>query len=213
MACARQVGKSVTAAALAVKTAILEPPSSILIVAPTQRQSGEIFRDKIVKFYHRLGSPCGILRETATELALGNGSRIIALPQNEEGIVGYSSVDLLIIDEAKVVSDAVYYSMRPVLAASRGRLVLLSSPYGKRGFFFDEWEKGVNFRRWKVRADECPHYSSDFLAAERVSMGKRWYEQEYEVSFVDTIDAVFDAESLKAAMRPDVSPLWEESPA
>src|SRR5947209_6815711 len=46
--CSRQAGKSQTAAALALKTALLEPPALILVLSPTLRQSGELFRDKLL---------------------------------------------------------------------------------------------------------------------------------------------------------------------
>lgn len=208
LACSRQVGKTYTVGALAIKTALLQKGAMVLLLAPTQRQSGELFRDKVLKMYRRLGKPVKLVRETATEVELENGSRIVALPENEVGIVGFSSVNLLVIDEAARVSDGLYYSVRPMLAASKGRLVLLSSPYGKRGFFHEEWEGGTGWRRWKVRADECPHYSAEFLAQEKRSMGERWYAQEYEVAFNDVIDAVFSQQDIDAAMAGQAKPLF-----
>lgn len=209
LACSRQVGKTWTVGALAVKTALTYPPAMILLLAPTIRQSGELFREKVLKIHRRLDCRVGVARETATEVEFENGSRIVALPENEVGVVGYSSVDLLVIDEASRVSDALYYSVRPMLAAGKGRLVLLSSPFGKRGFFFEEWEKGgPAWRRWKVRADQCPHYTREFLANERRSMGPRWYAQEYEVAFNDAVDAVFTEEDIRAAVTHSVTPIF-----
>ena len=37
-----------------------------------------------------------------------------------------------VIDEAARVEDALYYSVRPMLAISHGRLVALSTPFGRR---------------------------------------------------------------------------------
>src|SRR5262245_28223942 len=51
--CSRQAGKSQTAAALALKAALLQP-SLVLLLSPTQRQSGELFRDKVLRLYHAL---------------------------------------------------------------------------------------------------------------------------------------------------------------
>src|ERR1700757_4939511 len=45
--CSRQAGKSTVAAALALRSALLEPPALVLLLSPTQRQSGELFRDKV----------------------------------------------------------------------------------------------------------------------------------------------------------------------
>src|SRR5947199_3979179 len=42
--CTRQAGKSTTAAALALLTGLVEAPALVLLLSPTQRQSGELFR-------------------------------------------------------------------------------------------------------------------------------------------------------------------------
>jgi hypothetical protein len=47
-----------------------------------------------------------------------------------------------IIDEAARVPDALYRTVRPMLATSGGRLVCLSRPNGRHGFFHDEWTNG-----------------------------------------------------------------------
>jgi hypothetical protein len=78
-------------------------------------------------------------RATGQGLELGSGSRIVSLPGTEGTIRGYSAVSLLIGDEAARVSDALYYAVRPMLAVSQGRLLALSTPFGKRGWFCEEW--------------------------------------------------------------------------
>jgi hypothetical protein len=45
---------------------------------------------------------------------------------------------MLVIDEASRVDDTLYLAVRPLLAVSGGRLVALSTPFGKRGWFHDE---------------------------------------------------------------------------
>src|SRR5262245_37504677 len=86
--CSRQAGKSLTAAALALREALLHPASLVLLLSPTLRQSGELFRDKVLRLYDALGRPVPSVRQTATELVLGNGSRVLSLPENEGGIRG-----------------------------------------------------------------------------------------------------------------------------
>jgi hypothetical protein len=137
--CSRQAGKSLTAAALALRDALLRPGALVLLLSPTQRQSGELFKAKVRRVYGALGRPVPATQETALQLELANGSRIISLPGDEETIRGYSGVTTLIVDEAARVPDALYYSVRPMLAVSKGRLVCLSTPFGKRGWFFDVW--------------------------------------------------------------------------
>src|SRR5262249_52968811 len=130
--CSRQAGKSTTVAALAMHTALFVPGSLILILSKAQRQAFEIFR-KVKEVYQACGRPIEAVNESHSELALANGSRIIALPGKEETIRGYCGVTLLIIDEASRVPDDLYRSVRPMLAVSRGRLVALTTPFGQRG--------------------------------------------------------------------------------
>jgi hypothetical protein len=205
--CSRQAGKSQTAAALALRAALLQP-SLVLLLSPTQRQSGELFRDKVLRLYHALGRPVKATQETALSLTLANGSRVISLPGNAGGIRGYSGVSLLVIDEAAQVDDELYCSVRPMLAVSKGRLVALSTPFGKRGWFFEEWTGAGDWQRVSVRADQCPRISAEFLADEQRSLGERWFRQEYLCSFEDTIDAVFAHEDIQAAFTDEVRPLF-----
>jgi hypothetical protein len=139
MCASRQSGKSQLAAALALRTAILDAPALVLLLSPSQRQSGELFRDKVVRLFRALGCPVPAVRETALTIELANGSRIVSLPGESHTIVGYSGVSMLVIDEAARVADDLYRAVRPMLAVSRGSLVCLSTPFGKRGFFFQEW--------------------------------------------------------------------------
>jgi hypothetical protein len=133
MLCSRQAGKSLTAAALALRTALLEPSALVLLLSPTLRQSGELFRDKVLRLYNVLGRPVPATQESALTMGLANGSRLVSLPGDEGTIRGYSGVRLQVIDEAARVPDDLYRAVRPMLAVSGGRLVCLSTPWGKRG--------------------------------------------------------------------------------
>jgi hypothetical protein len=142
----RQCGKSTVSAALAIRAAVMQANAPVLLLSPSLRQSGELFK-KIVSIYDAIGRPVPVARETALQLELTNGSRIVSLPGAEGTVRGFSGVALLIIDEASRVSDALYYAVRPMLAVSNGQLVALSTPFGQRGWFFDEWtSQGANAR-------------------------------------------------------------------
>src|SRR5262245_24569861 len=144
--CSRQAGKSQTAAALALKTALLRPRSPVLLLSPTLRQSGELFR-KVLDHFNALGRPVGVVSESALRIEFANGSRVVSLPGDEKNIRGYSGVALLVIDEAARVADSLYCAVRPMLAVSRGRLVALSTPFGKRGWFHDAFYSTESWER------------------------------------------------------------------
>ncbi len=136
--CARQAGKSTTVAALGLHQAMIQPQALVLLVAPSERQSQELFR-KVLSAYQALGRPVPAVKENQGQLELVNGARIIALPGCEETIRSFSGVSLLIIDEAARVPEEMYRAVRPMLAVSRGRLLALSTPFGRRGWFYHEW--------------------------------------------------------------------------
>jgi hypothetical protein len=203
----RQGGKSQVAAALALRTALLRPDALVLLLSPSLRQSGELFRDKLMRLYSALGRPVAATQETQLTLTLANGSRVVSLPGEERAIRCFSNVALLVLDEAARVADELYYSVRPMLAVSGGALVALSTPFGKRGWFHDEYAGGRPWKRVEITADKCPRIGAEFLAEERAAMGDRWYRQEYGCSFEDVIDAVFAQEDIDAALSGDVRPL------
>lgn len=203
----RQSGKSSVAAALGLLVALLQPRSPVLLLSPSMRQSGELFR-KVTDLFNALGRPAIVRAESALRLEFANGSRVVSLPGDEGTIRGFSGVAMLIIDEAARVNDALYYSVRPMLAVSQGRLVALSTPFGKRGWFHDEWHNDTDWKRVRITAEECPRISKEFLDEERRALGERWYRQEYLCSFESTTDAVFAYEDIQAALSDDVQPLF-----
>ena len=210
--CTRQAGKSTVTAALALHEALYRPPALVLLLSPSLRQSGELFR-KVATFYQSFGKTAPVEAETALRLELANGSRIVSLPGKEETIRCYSGVSLLILDEAARVPDDLYFAVRPMLAVSGGRLIGLSTPFGKRGWFFDTWQNGgPDWTRVKVTAHDCPRIAPAFFEEERAALGDWWYRQEYLCEFVETSDTLFAFDLVTAALSSEVKPLFEVSP-
>jgi hypothetical protein len=208
--CSRQSGKSRTASLLATHTAVYEPDSLVLLLSPSLRQSQELFR-KCLDAYSSLDG-LGMVSaeaETRLRLELENNSRIVALPGKESTIRGFSGPRLLIVDEAARVPDELYQAIRPMLAVSGGRIVLLSTPFGKRGFFYSEWTEGdSDWLRVKVTAYDCPRIDRAWLESERRRIGDWWFQQEYLCEFVDSIDQVFATELIQAALDSSLQPLF-----
>jgi len=205
--CCRQSGKSTMTAIVALHRALYHPGSLILCLAPALRQSQELF-GKVLGFYRDLGRPVSPQGERKLSLELENDSRIVTLPGTEKTIRGFSGAALLIVDEASRVADELYFAVRPMLAVSGGTLMMLSTPYGKRGIFFEEWSQGEGWERYEVPARECPRISVSFLDEEKRALPARVYRQEYECSFEDTEDQVFSFEDVTGALDPVVTPLF-----
>jgi hypothetical protein len=210
--CCRQSGKSTMTAIVALHRALYHPGSLILCLAPALRQSQELF-GKVLGFYKDLDRPIPAQAERKLSLELANESRIVTLPGTEKTIRGFSGAALLIVDEASRVADELYFAVRPMLAVSGGTLMMLSTPYGKRGTFFEEWSQGEGWDRYEAPASQCPRISEAFLAEERRSLPDWVYRQEYLCSFEETEDAVFTTEMVDGAVSANVAPLFEEGAA
>jgi hypothetical protein len=122
-------------------------------------------------------------------------------------------VDLLILDEASRVEDDLYYATRPMLAVSGGALMMLTTPAGRRGVFYEEWTEGVAWERYEVPIEDVPRISEEFVAEERQALPTRIFDQEYRCQFVEIEDAVFSLEDIDNAMSTDVTPLFSEAEA
>jgi hypothetical protein len=203
--CSRQAGKSTMAALLAVHTAVYEPSSLVLLLSPSLRQSQELFK-KALACYRDLASPIPSITESALRLELENGSRIVSLPGKQDTVRGFSGVRLLIVDEASRVSGDLYFSIRPMLAVSGGRLLALSTPFGTRGWWYDTWRSAEPWERYEVPASRCPRISASFLEEERRTMGEWWYAQEYECQFLDGETQPFGREEIDRAFEEEVQP-------
>jgi len=204
----RQSGKSTITAAVAVHTAVYEAGALVLLVSPTLRQSGELFK-KALAVYRALDRPVPAASETALTLTLENGSRIVSLPGKEGTVRGFSGAALIAIDEASRVPDDLYLALRPMLAVSGGRLIALSTPWGKRGFWHGEWTEGGDvWQRFEVPATSCPRIPAAFLEEERRSMGPLFFASEYECQFVETEDQLFAYDDIAVAITDEVLPLF-----
>ena len=198
--CSRQWGKSTIAAVLAVHRAYTRPGSTIMVAGPTERQSAELVW-KARDFLKTLGVRRRGDGSNRISLRLPNGSRIIGLSGMEATLRGYSAVSLVIIDEAARVKDAVYKAMRPMLAVSNGDLLLLSTPCGKRGFFYENWASGSkDWVRVAAPATECSRISKEFLEEEKRQMPEAWFRQEYLCEFVEDGQQMFERDLLMAAL-------------
>jgi len=205
--CSRQSGKSTTCAALALHESIYRSPSFVLIIAPSQDQSAELML-KFDEFRGAVELPSDYL-STDTKLAVrfGNGNRVVARPGSEKTARSFSAVTLLLEDEAARVPDELFNTVRPMLAVSNGRHILMSTPFGKRGHFHKIWhDPAGNWEKIEITAEQCPRISPEFLAEER--RVNPWFDQEYMCKFMDSEGGVFSTDLFRSLANPALKPLW-----
>ena len=206
--CSRQSGKSTVSALSALWAAIYQPKALVILISPTQRQSGELFRT-VVGFHARLPGAPALTAESALRAELANGSRIIALPGTERTVRGYAGADLVVIDEAARVEDELLAAVRPMMATKAGgRLIALSTPHGRRGWFFEAWTGDDSWHRVKVAATDCPRITQEFLDEELRELGTVQFSEEYGLQFRDPDEAIFPSAVIAAAFSAEIRPLW-----
>lgn len=207
--CSRQSGKTTTTALIALHCALYQPGALIIIVSPSQNQSGEMLRT--IKALHSLidGAPEAV-GDSVLKFELTNGSRILALPGSALTIRGYAAPALIIVDEAAGVSDELIQAVFPMLATrTDGRLILLTTPKGKRGFFYTTWINGdPTWKRIKITAAQCPRISKEFLDEQMKLLGPTRYAEEYNCEFIDSDDSAFPTDIIDRAFTNEVRPLW-----
>lgn len=198
--CARQWGKSTVVAAKAVHRAWTEPESLVLVASPSGRQSAEFLR-KAKTFVRRLGVRPRGDGDNELSILFPNGSRIVGVPGVDDTVRGFSAVRLMLLDEAARMTDAQYFALRPMLAVGDGDLWLMSTPYGRRGFFYGEWMHGGDeWERIMVRATECGRISARFLESELKAMGAAEFGQEYLCEFLDNGSGWFERGVVERAL-------------
>ncbi len=205
--CCRQSGKSTVAAIICLHRALFFPSSLVLLVSPSQRQSSEGFK-KIISELNKLDQQPKRLEDNRLSIQLENGSRIVSLPSSEATVRGFSNPSLIVVDEASRVLDQLYYAIRPMLAVSSGRLILLSTPFGKRGFFHKEWTDGKGWKKVLMTAENCPRITGKFLQQELASVGQWFYDQEYFCKFKESVDSVFSYDDVINAVDDEIE-VWE----
>lgn len=207
--CSRQSGKSTICAALGLHESIYRRPSFGMAIAPSQDQSGELMM-KFDEFRGAVELSSDYL-DTDTKLAVKftNGNRFIARPGSAKTSRGKSAVTLLLEDEASWVDDLLKQSVSPMLAVSGGRYIMMSTPFGKRGHFFETWMNAKNWEKYEVTADMCPRITKEHLQQELDDgMPRNFWLQEYYCQFMDTDDQIFSYDVVQSAFDdPKVKPL------
>lgn len=208
--CTRRAGKSRTTAARVLARCLTRSRYKSLVFSPTEDQSKE-FLNYVREMNADLGCPVPLIRESMTELAWSNGSLVKAKPDSPRGSRGFTP-DLVVVDEGAQVSDELFLSINPMMVLGKAEMMILSTPFGKLGWFFDIWDSPAKLSYWtqfRVTAEQCPRIDHAILEEHRATMPPRWFDQEYNCVFNDAVDAVFGKMVIESAVKnlPEFLPL------
>jgi hypothetical protein len=197
----RQSGKSRALSVLACHHAYRHPRSLVLIVS-----AGEVAARRLLAEVRSLAAhPLlrgSVVDESTYSVTLSNGATIRCTPSSERQIRGWA-VDLLLVDEAAVISDELLAAALPTTAARPdARVVMASSPWSDAGPFYAAAQRGftgdptTRAFRWKLT--DCAWISAATIEAARATLSPLRFAAEYEGAFVGGADAYFPREDLLA---------------
>jgi phage FluMu gp28-like protein len=191
----RQIGKSTITAIKSTYRAFTIPNEQILILSPSQRQSSLLFT-KIANFAKSSLISSFVEKQTMTNITFLNGSQIYVVPAGFQGtsIRGFSPT-LIIMDEAAFVDDRVFTALMPSLSATGGDFIMLSTTFGKRGYFYESFFD-ESYSKYHIKSEENPLITKEFLAHQRSIMTENDYLQEYEGEFIDESGCYFPRELI-----------------
>jgi phage FluMu gp28-like protein len=162
-----------------------------------------------------------INRRNNSEITFRNGSRILSLPNNPDRLRAYSATDIYLDEAAHFLNDEpVMRAINPMLIATQGTLTIISTPFGKRGLFWENYQRATNNQSIDptVKAyDLCPSTISPLitkahLERERQMLTDLEFRQEYLGEFLEEVDVYFPIDLITPCVNPALQPLDRAQP-
>jgi len=201
----RQVGKSRTLAVIALHAAFCTAALRVLVVSAGE----DAAKDLLAEISGLASSPLlggSVADDDSTKVVLSNGSVIRCVPASPKRVRG-KSIDLLILDEACFIDQALWDAMKFVILARPGsRVVLASTPFGRRDRFFAQiWRLGMDgqpgYASWHWPATVSPLVDLELVEHWRRTDAPRIFRREVLAEWVDEAGAYFTSAELESATR------------
>jgi len=202
VAAGRRFGKTLFAAATAIMVAASKPEAIVWWVSPSHDQSRIALRmvAKAIPREHRE------VNKTLSEIYLSNGGRIAFKSGERSDNLRGEGLDLVIVDEAAFVSEALWtQALRPTLSDKGGKALLISTFDGEN-WFYDLWCRSRDpeqkaWAGWKFPTGANPYIPADEIEEARRNLPKEEFEQEYMANPMAFAGAVFDGEEVDRAWQ------------
>lgn len=214
------------ASLIALVKAIRKPNSFVWYVAPSYRMA------RTLMWYELLNviPPEWIVRkhETRMEFELINGTRLELKGADRPDMLRGVGLDFLVIDEAQDVREETWSKvLRPTLASTGGRALIIGTPKGTASWFYEVYERGQRgkfivtskgkrarnaFKSWQFPTITSPFIPREEIEAARADLDEKSFEQEFNADFINSAGRVyytFDRKSHIADVSFDASlPIW-----
>ena len=193
--CNRQWGKTTTIAIKALHHALANPEQTIVIISRTKLQAGIVI-NRATYFLGKLGIRLRRVLGHQFSLQLPNGSSIFAVAHSGDTSVG-NTANILIVDEAALVKDNVYYAVSPSVSRTHGKIWMMSTPRRQAGFFYNIWRDTTNlWHKVMSTVKDCPEIDPQFLEMQRAADPIK-YRQDFLCEFIQPADRLVTREMLE----------------
>lgn len=204
---------------------LLENAGSRIIVASLTEDQAKLIIVMVLDYLeknHKNEIAKGKAKPTQNKVTLKNKSSVIARPVGNTGdaIRGFTA-DVLVLDEVSRFNELILESAKPTLFSTGGEIWMASTPYGKKGYFYEmfhEWEldpEKAHFKVWHVNSEQVAHNrvicdtwteqrraeALAFLEQEKKSKSRTYYGQEYLAMFLDDLLQFFPDELISERLN------------
>ena len=215
-------GKTELSAMVVIRRLLMDADAEIWIVAPTYDQadrSYETFTDPL---------PAALIenrKETKPrEVTLITGARVSWRSADRPSSLRGAGLDFVVVDEAAYITDDTVWSdaIRPTLSDQEGESLIVSTPTGRRSWFYDAFLKGesTEYPEWasfQFPTSTNPYITDKEIAEFKAENSERSFREEYLAEFVDedaaavfstaALDAVFQQYDYEAAAQEATPPV------
>jgi hypothetical protein len=202
----RQAGKSRLFATMALHKAFSRPGAVILIISAGETAAQRLLAEITSLLSSDLLAPSKAGEPTKSEIYLTNGSHIISVPASQKQVRGWA-IDLLVLDEAGFIDQAIWRAAEPVIIARPGsEIIICSSPWGSPEHFFRNlWNRGMDapdamYQSWHWPSSISPMVDQSLLDEIRRREGETYFRREYLAEWDDVAGAFLTEEEISAAV-------------
>ena len=237
----RQMGITECVASDILHRAAMNPGFTAIVLSRGQAESSNIAK-RLKSMADSIPDLIELETRNTTDLRIKGGGRILFKPATINSCRGYESVAYICMDEIAFLDNAelLYLAAIPSTEAvgSDARIVMISTPNGRSGFFWDrlnssngeydvleeaeklrrfevdcgytEWTDKVGWSKFLLHWSAHPIYGRDREYIDRIVQQKQLSrsaaEQEYDLSFSESDNAVFNPDDVRACAIGDYAP-------
>ncbi len=209
LACGRRWGKTDAAAAEIAGRIVTRESGKQIAIAPTLAQAYLVF-DRVKWMLGAAGVICvaSVSPYPSLRVSVPGTQQVVHILDARSGHTAKNlrgqGADHILMDEAAYMPESlITETVMPMLAASGGRMTLISTPFGRNHFyrFFQLGERGANeFWSRAGHSSENPLVEKQFLETQRDLLTDQAFRTEYLAEFLDSTSTVFGYRYLQDAL-------------